>query len=216
MCMNSRADMYDFANGTILLPDERKLAQVDAYQSFSPEISNDTLIKLIQDDRAYLPFQRHAFLSKDVWYRRIVWPIHAGCSDTSLQPELSVLDQSISDLKKHCSKVYYKHSLHSYGSRTNAVNCRIESRQMGIRLSLRLLNSGFWKNRFSPRALRQHKCAYFESCRPRRANVNMTSYRWRFGDSGVRMSPSADEYESLGPRLLTCLVRVDHRAHSRR
>ena len=104
--MNSGTDMYDFADGTILLLTERKLAEADAYQSFSPEISNDILMKLIQDDRAYLPFQLHVFLSKDVWYRLIFWPIHAGCSDTTLQPELSVSDQSTSDLKQHCSKVY--------------------------------------------------------------------------------------------------------------
>ena len=104
--MNSRDAFGDFAAGSILLLDEWKLAQADAYQSFSPEISNDALIKLIQEDRADLPFQRNVFLSKDVWYRRIFWPIHAWCSGMPLQPELSVLDQSTSSLKKYCFKVF--------------------------------------------------------------------------------------------------------------
>ena len=48
----------------------------------------------------------------------------------------------------------------------NKVHRRIEHRQMGIRLSLRLINAIHWKSRFSPRVLRQRKCAYFESLRP--------------------------------------------------
>ena len=80
----------------------------------------------------------------------------------------------------------------------DAVHCRIQSRQMGIRLGLRLMNSSSWKSHFSPRVLRQRKCAYFESLCPCRDNDKMTSYRRRSDVSGVRMSPSADEYASLG------------------
>ena len=88
MHMNSR-DTF-FGRQTILLFDESELAKLDVYHSVSPEVSNDDLIKSIREDRAYLPLHLHVFLSKDVWYRRTFWPIHAGCSDVPLQPELSV------------------------------------------------------------------------------------------------------------------------------
>ena len=50
---------------------ESELAKLDAYHLVSPEVSNGDLIKLIEEDRAYLPLHRHVFLSKVVWYRRI-------------------------------------------------------------------------------------------------------------------------------------------------
>jgi len=86
-CMHSRDAIGDYA-GTILHVDERKLKEVDTYREQLAEIPNGTLIQMIQEDRKCLPFQYHVFLSKDVWYRRMFWPIHAGCSDMSPQPEL--------------------------------------------------------------------------------------------------------------------------------
>ena len=91
--MHSRDAIGDFAEGTILLVDEVKLNEVDTYREQLAEIPNGTLIQMIQEDRQSLPFQYHVFLSKDVWYRRMFWPIHAGCSDMSSQPEVSNTDQ---------------------------------------------------------------------------------------------------------------------------
>ena len=206
MYMNSR-DTY-FSSQTILLFDESELAKFDAYHSVSPEVSNDDLIKLIEEDRAYLPLHRHVFLSKGVWYQRIFWPIHAGCSDMPLQPELS--DQSTNDLKKYCSKVHKKYSLHSYNSpnsQMNVVHRLIESRRIGSRLSLKLMNPSFWKHNLSSPALRQRKLqvklkvgALLQQC----DQDNMISYR---GHLDVFNTPvKSDGYASLGPRSLTCLA----------
>ena len=134
------------------------------------------------------------------------WPIHAGCSDMPPQPELSNTDQTdqpTSNLKYnsplHKKYGHTQYDLRSYNSQVNTMHRRIERRPIRhSRLSLKFTNPSHWKGCFSPRVLRQRKCAYFESCRPRRANDNMTNYRLRFGDSGVRVSPSADEYEPLG------------------
>ena len=72
MHLNNRtAASNKFSEGTILLFDESELAKLDAYHLVSPEVSNGDLIKLIEEDRAYLPLHRHVFLSKVVWYRRI-------------------------------------------------------------------------------------------------------------------------------------------------
>ena len=78
---------------------------------------------------------------------------------------------------------------------------------MGTRLSLRLMNSIYWKSRFPPRVLRQRKYAYFESLRPllvRRANDNMNNYRRLMS------------MRRLGPRSLTCLMQSkthEHKTH---
>ena len=63
MYMNCR-DTY-FSSQTTLLFNELEPAKLDAYYSVSPEVSNDDLIKFIEEDRAYLPLHRHALLSKE-------------------------------------------------------------------------------------------------------------------------------------------------------
>ena len=127
--MHSRDAIGDFAEGTILLVDEVKLNEVDTYREQLAEIPNGTLIQMIQEDRQSLPFQYHVFLSKDVWYRRMFWPIHTGCSDMSPQPELDQLDQPTSNLKDisplHKHK---KYDLRSYNSHVDIMHRRIERR----------------------------------------------------------------------------------------
>ena len=159
---------------------------------------------MIQEDRQSLPFQYHVFLSKDVWYRRMFWPIHAGCSDMSPQPELDQIDLPTNDLKAF-SPLYKhkKYDLHSYNSHLNIMHRRVENRPIQhSRLSLKFSNPHHWKRCFSPQVLRQRKDAYFASLRPAPANDGMTNYRRRFDVSGVRMSPSTDEYASLGTSFI--------------
>ena len=114
MCMQSHGpggqgylEMGYFTEGSILHVNERQLKEVDTYREQLAGIPNDTLIQMIQEDRQFLPFQYHAILSKDVWYRRMFWPIHAGCSDMSPQLELDDLPTSnlkvFSPLHKHKS-----------------------------------------------------------------------------------------------------------------
>ena len=202
MCMHSRDAIGHFAEGTILHVNERQLKEADTYREHLAEIPNDALVQMIQEDHTSLPFQYHVFLSKDERYRRMFWPIHAGCSDMSPQPELDQIDQPTSNLKDTSPlHKHKKYDLRSYNSHVNIMHRRIEHRPIQrSRLGLKFTNPTYWKLCFPPRVLRQRKCAYFESCiiTPRRANDNMTNYRRRFGDSGVRMSPSADEYASHG------------------
>ena len=98
-CMHSRDAIELFAEGSILHISERTLKEIDTYREQLAEIPNGALIQMIQEDRQSLPFQYHVFLSKDVWYRRMFWPIHAGCSDISPQPELDQVDLPTSNLR---------------------------------------------------------------------------------------------------------------------
>ena len=190
----------DFAGGTILHVSERQLKEVDTYREQLAEIPNDNLIQIIQEDHQFLPFQYHVFLSKDEWYRRMFWPIHAGCSDMSPQPELDQIDQPTSNLK-YISPLHKhkKYDLRDYNSHVSIMHRRVEHRPIQhSRLGSKFSNPHYWKRCFSPQVLRQRKGAYFESLRPRRADDYITNCIRRFGNSSVRMSPSTDEYESLG------------------
>jgi hypothetical protein len=118
----------------------------------------------------------------------------------SPQPELDQIDLPTSNLKVlsplHKHK---KYDLHSYNSHLNIMHRRVENRPIQhSRLSLKFSNPHHWKRCFSPQVLRQRKDAYFASFRLATANDSMTPYRRRSDVSGVRMSPSADGYASLG------------------
>ena len=201
MCMHSRDAIRHFAE-SILHISETTLKDIDTYREHLAGIPNDTLVQMIQEDRQFLPFRCHVFLSKDVWHRRMFWPIHAGCSDMSPQPELDQIDLPTSNLEifapLHKHKTY---DLRSYNSHLNIMHRCVDNRTIQhSRLSLKFSKPHYWKRCLSPQVLRQRKRAYFESCiiTPRRASDSMANYRRRSDVSDVRMSPSADEYASLG------------------
>ena len=77
-------------------------------------------------------------------------------------------------------------------------------------LSLKFSNPHYWKRCFSPQVLRQRKDACFASLRPAPANDYITNYRRRFDVSGVRMSPSTDEYASLGTSFINLFGTVQN------
>ena len=143
------------------------------------------------------------------------WPIHAGCSNMSPQPELDDLPTSnlkvLSPLHKHKS-----YDLNNHNSHVNIMHRRLENRPVNTtygRLSLKFSNPHCWKRCSSPQVLRQRKDAYFASLRPL---LPATAWPITVGALMFRVFGCHRRLMSMRrsvPRSLTCLVQSKTHQH---